>query len=89
VLVTPQKVVETFVQGPGRAFWSPTLLLPLFGVEPVELRGIPIRTVARKSSIGAFTFVQGAWHSKAWQNIHWFILSHISIRGGLEHCLGE
>jgi len=28
-----------------------------------------------------FTFVQGAWHSKIWQKLHWFTVLHNSIWG--------
>jgi len=36
-----------------------------------------LRTVARKFSIG------GAWPSKIWQKLNWFIVFHVSIWGGL------
>ena len=46
------------------------------------------RTVARKFSLGAlcisargFRFVRGAWHSKHWPTLNWFIVFHISIWG--------
>jgi len=48
----------------------------------------PDRTVARKFSIGGlcfsavgFGFVRGAWHSKNWQNLNWFVVFHFSIWG--------
>jgi len=38
---------------------------------------------------GGFAFVRGrAWHSKNWQKLHWFIVFHASIWGGLQLCLG-
>jgi len=37
-----------------------------------------VRTDARKSLTGGFTFFRGAWHSEN-ERFHWFILSHISI----------
>jgi len=39
------------------------------------------RTVARKSSIWVFTFVQGDLTLKIWWNLHWITLLHISIWG--------
>ena len=48
------------------------------------------RTVARKFSIGAlWVYAGGAWHSKNWQQLNWFVVFHASIWGGLELCLGE
>jgi len=38
-------------------------------------------------NIGVFTFVQGAWHSEISQKLHWFMVLHSSIWGGLELCL--
>ena len=37
---------------------------------------------------GALRLCEGAWHSKNWQKLHWFIVFHFSIRGSLELCLG-
>jgi len=45
---------------------------------------LSIRTIARKSSIGGFTFVQRALNAK----ICLFIVFHISIWRALELCLG-
>jgi len=50
----------------------------------------PIYAAHRKFSIGgALGLCGGAWHCKNWQNLNWFIVFHVSIRGGLELCLGE
>jgi len=46
------------------------------------------RTIAITSSPGEFAFVQGGWHYKILQKIHWFTVFHISIWGNLEFCLG-
>ena len=49
----------------------------------------------KKFSIGGFAFLRealglcwGAWHSKIWRKLNWFIVFHVSIWEGLELCLG-
>ena len=37
---------------------------------------------------GALGLFGGAWHSKHWQKLNWFIVFHVSVWGGLELCLG-
>ena len=44
------------------------------------------RTVAKKSSAGGFTFVQGGLALSKLTKLQWFIVFHISIWVGLEHC---
>ena len=38
---------------------------------------------------GALCLCGGAWNSKNWQKINWFIVFHVLIWGGLELCLGR
>jgi len=47
-----------------------------------------LRTVAERFSIGGLCVCAGmAWHSKNWQNLHWFnSVSRFNL-GGLEFCL--
>jgi len=39
--------------------------------------------------LGALHLCRGAWHSKNWQKLHWFIVFHVSIWGGLGVLFGE
>jgi len=48
------------------------------------------RTVARKfSNRGTLGLCGGAWHSKNWQKLNWFIVRHFQFGGGLELVWGR
>ena len=40
------------------------------------------------SAGGLWVCAVGAWHSKNWQKLNWFIVFHLSVWGGMELCLG-